>query len=61
MLATMHDDIFKSEAVQLGTRILRMSAGQATVVQDATVGLSLEERRDRAAVVREQMRIFGTF
>ncbi len=51
----------RAEAVQLGTRILRMSAGQATVVQDATVGLSLEERRDRAAVVREQMRIFGTF
>jgi sulfonate transport system ATP-binding protein len=50
----------RAEAVQLGTRILRMSAGQATVVQDAQVGLSLDERRDRAAVLREQTRIFGT-
>lgn len=50
----------RAEAVQLGTRILRLSAGQATVMQDIPVRLSAEERRDRGAVLREQTRIFGT-
>jgi sulfonate transport system ATP-binding protein len=49
----------RAEAVQLGTRILRLSPGQASVVQDARVELSIEERRDRAAILREQMRIFS--
>ena len=50
----------RAEAIQLGTRILRLAPGQASVVQDAKVQLSNAERRDRAAVLREQNRIFGT-
>ncbi|MFN0219295.1 MAG: ABC transporter ATP-binding protein [Hyphomicrobium sp.] len=46
------------EAVQLGTRILRLAPGQASVVQDAVVRLSDERRRDRSAVLAEQARIF---
>ncbi len=57
VLFVTHD---RAEAVQLGTRILRLSAGQSTVIQDAPVTLSIAERRDRAAVLREQTRIFGT-
>ena len=57
VLFVTHD---RSEAVQLGTRILRLSAGQSTVIQDAKVELSKHERSDRAAVLREQTRIFGT-
>lgn len=49
----------RAEAVQLGTRILRLAPGQASVVQDARVTLSADERRDRAAVLREQTRIFS--
>ncbi len=56
VLFVTHD---RTEAVQLGTRILRLSAGQASVIQDAEVRLNGEERLDRAAVVREQGRIFG--
>lgn len=48
----------RSEAIQLGTRILRLSAGQASVIQDASVKLSRSERRDRSAVLAEQARIF---
>lgn len=48
------------EAVQLGTRILRLAPGQASVVQDARVRLTDEQRRDRAAIVAEQARIFQT-
>ena len=49
----------RAEAIQLGTRILRLAPGQASVVQDAPVALSKQERSDRAAVLREQNRIFG--
>ena len=57
VLFVTHD---RTEAVQLGTRILRLSAGKASVIQDADVRLSPQERLDRAAVVREQGRIFGS-
>ncbi len=49
----------RAEAIQLGTRILRLSPGQASVAQDAEVALSDAERRDRSAVLREQNRIFA--
>lgn len=50
----------RAEAVQLATRILRLAPGQASVIQDAAVTLSDSERRDRAAVLAEQSRIFGS-
>ena len=50
----------RSEAVQLGTRILRLAPGQASVVQDADVRLTPAGRRDKGAVLAEQTRIFGT-
>lgn len=50
----------RSEAVQLGTRILRLAPGQASVVQDVRVELSDAERADRARVMTEQARIFST-
>lgn len=50
----------RSEAVQLGTRILRLAPGQASVVQDAQVNLTNAQRLDRAAVLAEQTRIFAT-
>ena len=49
----------RTEAVQLGTRILRLAPGQASVVQDATVQLTDVQRRDHAAVLAEQSRIFA--
>lgn len=49
----------RAEAIQLGTRILRLSPGQASVAQDARVCLTAEERLDRAAILAEQTRIFG--
>ena len=49
----------RSEAVQLGTRILRLAPGQASVVQDADVRLTPDARRDKAAVLSEQTRIFA--
>jgi sulfonate transport system ATP-binding protein len=49
----------RSEGVQLGTRILRMAAGQASVVADIPITLSAEERRDPGAVAAEQARIFA--
>jgi len=48
----------RAEAVMLGTRILRMSGANATIVQDETVRLSPAERTDRAMVLAEQKRIF---
>ena len=51
-----HDRV---EAVQLGTRILRLAPGKASVVQDASVRLSTAQRLDRAAVLTEQTRIFA--
>ena len=49
----------RAEAVQLGTRILRLAPGKASVVQDARVDLSPKQRLDRAAVLTEQTRIFA--
>ncbi|MEQ1719173.1 MAG: ABC transporter ATP-binding protein [Hyphomicrobium sp.] len=49
----------RAEAIQLATRILRLSPGQASVVQDIPVRLTSEQRRDRSAVLAEQTRIFG--
>lgn len=49
----------RAEAVQLGTRILRLAPGKASVVQDARVQLSKAERLDRAAILAEQTRIFA--
>ncbi|HEX2841118.1 ABC transporter ATP-binding protein [Hyphomicrobium sp.] len=48
----------RTEAVMLGTRILRMSGANATIVQDETVRLSPSERTDRDKVLAEQQRIF---
>lgn len=50
----------RAEAVQLATRILRLAPGQASVIQDVPVTLTDAARRDRAAVLAEQMRIFGS-
>ena len=50
----------RAEAVQLGTRILRMAPGQASVVQDVPVPLTDAERRDRSAIANAQARIFQT-
>lgn len=49
----------RSEAIQLGTRILRLAPGKASVAQDAVVNLTDAQRRDRAAVHAEQNRIFS--
>ncbi|NOT71683.1 MAG: ATP-binding cassette domain-containing protein [Hyphomicrobium sp.] len=49
----------RAEAVQLGTRILRLAPGRASVVQDARVRLTPAERLDRAVVLAEQTRIFA--
>ena len=56
VLFVTHD---RFEAVMLGTRILRMAAGSATIVEDVTVDLTPAERGDRERVLREQNRIFG--
>ncbi len=57
VLFVTHD---RAEAVMLGTRILRLAPGSATIVQDERVGLSTQERTDRDKVHTEQKRIFGT-
>lgn len=56
VLFVTHD---RMEATMLGTRILRLSPGSATIMQDEPVQLSPAERRDRQAVQREQNRIFA--
>ncbi len=48
----------RTEAVMLGTRILRMSGANATIDQDETVRLSPSERTDRDKVQAEKRRIF---
>lgn len=48
----------RAEAVMLGTRILRMSGTNATIVQDETVRLSPSERTEKDKVLAEQERIF---
>ncbi len=49
----------RAEAVQLGTRILRLAPGRVSVVQDADVNLTPDQRLDRAVVLGEQQRIFA--
>lgn len=49
----------RTEAIQLGTRILRLAPGKASVAQDVTIDLTEAQRRDRAAVLAEQTRIFA--
>ncbi|MBA2127706.1 ABC transporter [Hyphomicrobium methylovorum] len=49
----------RTEAIQLGTRILRLAPGQASVAQDVAVTLSPTDRADRAVVLAEQNRIFA--
>lgn len=56
VLFVTHD---RMEATMLGTRILRLSPGSATIMQDEPVKLSPAERLDRMAVQREQGRIFA--
>jgi sulfonate transport system ATP-binding protein len=56
VLFVTHD---RTEAVQLGTRVLRLAPGKASVVQDAHVRLSTAQRLDPAAVLSEQTRIFA--
>jgi sulfonate transport system ATP-binding protein len=48
----------RTEAVMLGTRILRMSGANATIVEDEAVRLSPSERTDKETVRAEQNRIF---
>lgn len=55
VLFVTHD---RQEAVTLGTRILRLSNGSATLIQDEPVRLSPAERADPARVRAEQERIF---
>ena len=56
VLFVTHD---RTEAVMLGTRILRLSPGSATIIQDETVNLSTQDRTNRDKVLAEQKRIFG--
>jgi NitT/TauT family transport system ATP-binding protein len=49
----------RAEAIQLGTRILRLAPGKASVAQDVTINLTEAQRHDRAAVLAEQSRIFA--
>lgn len=55
VLFVTHD---RHEAVMLGTRVLRLSGGSATLVQDDAVRLSPEDRSDPEKVRAEQRRIF---
>ncbi len=55
VLFVTHD---RTEAVMLATRILRLSATSATIVEDEDVRLSPAERTDREKVLAEQSRIF---
>lgn len=56
VLFVTHD---RAEAVQLGTRILRLAPGKASVVQDARVQLTPAQRLDKSVVLAEQTRIFA--
>lgn len=55
VLFVTHD---RNEAVMLGTRILRLSSGNATIIQDEAVRLSPDERTDPEKVAAELKRIF---
>ena len=56
VLFVTHD---RAEAVMLGTRVLRLGGGSATVIGDAEVRLSADQRLDADAVRAEVARIFG--
>ena len=56
ILFVTHD---RAESVMLGTRILRLSGGSASIAQDVPVPLSVTDRLDRDKVHAEQKRIFG--
>ncbi|MEQ1711384.1 MAG: ABC transporter ATP-binding protein [Hyphomicrobium sp.] len=56
VLFVTHD---RTEAVMLGTRILRLGSGSATVLQDAEIRLTREQRLAPAAVRAEVERVFG--
>lgn len=56
VLFVTHD---RAEAVMLGTRILRLGVGSASIVEDIPVTLSIADRTDRDKVHAEQRRIFG--
>jgi NitT/TauT family transport system ATP-binding protein len=56
VLFVTHD---RSEAVMLATRILRLSGGSASIVEDIPVSLSVADRSDREKVEAERRRIFG--
>lgn len=56
VLFVTHD---RAEAVMLATRILRLSDGSATIIQDEAVRLSPADRTDREKVLAEEQRIFG--
>ena len=49
----------RTEAVMLATRILRLSGGSASILEDIPVSLSVSDRTDREKVRHEQERIFG--
>jgi sulfonate transport system ATP-binding protein len=56
VLFVTHD---RFEAVMLGTRILRLAPGSASIVHDDAVMLTPAERTDRSKVIAEQRRIFN--
>jgi len=56
VLFVTHD---RAEAVMLGTRILRLSGGSASIAEDVPVPLSVADRLNREKVHAEQRRIFG--
>jgi NitT/TauT family transport system ATP-binding protein len=56
VLFVTHD---RTESVMLGTRILRLSPGPATIAEDVPVRLSVADRSNREKVREEQRRIFG--
>jgi NitT/TauT family transport system ATP-binding protein len=55
VLFVTHD---RYEAVMLGTRILQLGPGSASIVQDEIVRLTPDERSNREKVQAEQARIF---
>ncbi len=56
VLFVTHD---RAEAVMLATRILRLSGGSASIIEDVPVPLSVADRLNRDKVQAEQRRIFG--
>jgi NitT/TauT family transport system ATP-binding protein len=56
VLFVTHD---RSEAVMLGTRILRLSGASASIAEDVPVPLSVADRLNRDKVEAERRRIFG--